>query len=99
MAESAPVDVSIPGDRRMVGLEATWEIDALSNMFSALGDELVANDVDLISVRLQLRGVAARIRSLNCITMSILGEDDDASTRELAIRVFGVRGAREVQHG
>lgn len=104
MAERTPEldspNMLLAEDRRIVGLEATWEIDALAEAISDFGENLGNGDseqTELMSLRLKIRGLTARIAQLNGVVMSIL--DDDNDTQVLARRVFGSSYAQEVAHG
>jgi hypothetical protein len=87
---------SITEDRRTVGLNAAWEIEALGNsvrdLCSGIGDGDQRQD-DLMQLELQMRGVTARIQQLSCVLMSVLDDEDD--TRSLEREVFGARYVRE----
>lgn len=94
--DATAMPVRISQDRRMIGLEAVWEIDALNQAIDALCSDLgssVMAQHDLMSLRLQVRGLTARIDQLNHVAMSIL--DEDGETVSLARRVLG-RGYESV---
>jgi hypothetical protein len=89
-ADVAPEGTSISEERRVVALEATWEIEALNDAIRDLCKDLGANPMaseDLFPIRLKIRGMTARIQDLIGVAMSVL--DDDADTQDLARRVHG----------
>lgn len=82
--------INIPMERRSIGLEAVWELEALISMIPGLCENLGRGEDDqaeLMRLRLQIRGLAARIGELNGAVMSIFDEDGD--TGALARSVFG----------
>lgn len=86
--------VLISQERCMIGLEATWEIEALNEAIVDLCDNLAWPDMtqpELMSIRLKVRGLTARIEQLNSAAMSVLGADE--ATADLARCVYGRRRA------
>lgn len=76
--------------RRMLGLEAVWGIDALNQTVRNLCDDLGAADADqaeMMTLRLQIRGVTARINDLASVIMSAI--DNDNTTANLYKLVHG----------
>lgn len=90
----------LPEDRRMIGLEAAWELDALNGMLTDVCSGLGVGELDqaeLIQLRLQVRGLGARIGQLASVLMSVLDDDDD--TASLFKKVHGYDSAQGVAHG
>lgn len=63
--------------RRMVCMEAAWEIGAIASM---LPDTIDASDVDSMNARLRVRCIAGRLRELANALMA--GLDDEAVSVE-----------------
>lgn len=77
--------LQLPEARRRVGLEATWEIDALVEGMRSLTADLGSGSLEpqeAVKLSLQLRGMTARIVQLNSVAMSVLDEDDDTASLE-----------------
>jgi len=84
-AKSNPAKASgqpTPGDgpvmdegRITVCLEAAWEIDALARLLPSL---LTRDDDDLAEF-LQVRGVAARLRSISTVLMSACADEQETT--------------------
>lgn len=90
VSAAASKPAHIPQERRMLGLEAAWEIDALVEAIRGLCDGLGSGENDqceLMLMRLQVRGLTARILDLNNVTMSIF--DDEPVTDSMMRKVFG----------
>lgn len=88
--EATELGIHIPEDRRALGLEAAWELAALSETIRSLCADLGSgNDEqgELMKLRLQIRGLTQRIEQLSSVTLSILEQDDE--TRNLERRIFG----------
>jgi len=95
-AESAPAAAAISEDRRLVALEATWEIEALNDAIRELTQGLGTTNMgaeELSPIRLKIRGMTSRIEDLICVAMSVL--DDDGDTQSLTRRVHGRREPAE----
>jgi hypothetical protein len=78
--------------RRQVGLDATYEIEALINVIRDLSEGLGTTNQaheELMALQLKIRGITARIEDLNGVSMSLL--DEDESTVDLHRRVYGCR--------
>lgn len=90
--------LTITDDRVRLGLEATWEIEALCALARDTAESAGRSVDPAASGRcaLQVRGLIARIEVLALTLMSIL--DDDGATVQLRKNVLGVRGAEEVAH-
>jgi len=76
----------------MIALEATWEIEQLTETIRELCDSLLPLNEKGSPLRLRLRGLTARINDLVGVAMSILDEDDE--TGSLHRRVHGDWPAR-----
>lgn len=88
-------------DRRSVGLEAAWELDALRETVNDLCSDLGHPDLTqphLMALRLKIRGLTMRMGQLASVVMSVL-EDDDDETNALYRKVHGCAPAVEVAHG
>jgi len=70
---------SISGERADIALNATWEIEGLA--------DIALSNIPPGMESLALRGIVARIKSLNSAIMSAIGEPDTAVT-ELRERVY-----------
>ena len=66
-------------ERKLVCLEASWELDALGNLLPAV----MPRSVDFLSETMQVRSISARLRTLAGALMKGLG-DDMVPTAELA---------------
>jgi len=61
--------------RRLVCLEAAWEIDALARLLPSI----VPRIDDTLEEFLQVRGIAARLRSISTVLMSACSDDQEAT--------------------
>lgn len=61
--------------RTTVCLEAAWEIDALARLLPSL----ITRDDDALAEFLQVRGVAARLRSISTVLMSACGDEQETT--------------------
>lgn len=66
-------------ERKRVCLEASWELEALGKLLPAV----LPNSVDVLSETMQVRCIAARLRTLASALMTAL-DDDMVPTAELA---------------
>jgi hypothetical protein len=89
--DRSPSGAHISEDRRMIGLEATWEIEALNATIRELCEDLLPRDEQGAPLRLRVRGLTSRINDLVGVAMSVLDEDDD--TGNLSRRVHGAAAA------
>jgi hypothetical protein len=85
-------DVAISQERRMIALEATWEIEQLVKTIRELSEEMLPCSSETSPYRLRVRGLTSRINDLVCVAMSVLDEDDD--TDSLSWRVHGKSASR-----
>ncbi len=90
----APGGAHISEDRRMIALEATWEIEELNAMIRELCEDLLPLDDKGLPIRLRIRGLTSRINDLACVAMAVLDEDDE--TDNLSRRVHGAAEIRRV---
>lgn len=91
--------LTIADDRVKVGLEATWEVDALCALARNLAEDVghTLEQTKLVRIALQLRGVVLRIDRLNSALMSIF--DDDVETRDLQRSVLGFVARKDATNG
>jgi len=66
-------------ERKRVCLEASWELEALGKLLPAV----LPSSVDVLSETMQVRCIAARLRTLASALMTAL-DDDMVPTAELA---------------
>lgn len=75
-AKATPDDGPVMDQGRItVCLEAAWEIDALARLLPSL----LTRDDDALAEFLQVRGVAARLRSISTVLMSACGDEQEAT--------------------
>lgn len=90
-------DVRIAQDRRMIALEATWEIEQLTTTIRELCDAMLPSNEAGSPLRLRVRGLTSRINDLVGVTMSVL--DEDCDTDRLSTRVYGPTDERRATAG
>lgn len=61
--------------RRLVCLEAAWEIDALARLLPSI----VPRIDDTMEEFLQVRGIAARLRSISSVLMGACGDEHETT--------------------
>ena len=94
-----PANLSITHQRRMVGLEATWELSALNEAISDLCRDMGSTGQEqhkLMSLNLKIRGLTMRMSQLIDVAMAVIGGDGDAN--DLFMTVHGHEPAAEVAH-
>ncbi len=85
--------VTVSKERRRLGLEACWELEASSETLRCMAQGLAAPSgmptEDLLRLALVVRGMSFRMETLSGVLMSIL--DDDDTTSNLSRTVLGNR--------
>lgn len=82
--------VTVSKERRRLGLEACWEVEAISGTLRGMAQSIATSAMGVEeSARLALvvRGLSFRMETLSGVMMSIL--DDDDSTSNLFSLVLG----------
>lgn len=81
--------ITVSHARRKMGLDALYEIDGLSRVLKDISGRMATTDSsELVQDYLySFPPLAARIRNLSCVAMSVL--DDDDSDENLAVRLEG----------
>jgi len=78
-------------ERRRIALDASFEIEGLSNLLVNAAQDAAGED-------LWMRGVSIRLRSLSQVIMSALGDELD-TVEAMRPRVTGLRAEAEAHHG
>lgn len=78
------------GERHMLALEASWELECLGDALINAAQGLEAHD-------LAIRSMSIRVRQLAQVVMSALG-DDLMGTAELRAQLTGERTVEETHH-
>lgn len=97
---TAPRTLTLDEERRYLGLESAWELDALRNALNDLCQNLGDPDTpqdQLMALRLKVRGLTMRMGQLASVVMSVL--DDELNTAELSMKVHGYASTAEMDHG